>query len=429
MTEREIVRVKSAPGLKWKKRDGGKFEARWQCRDDLVKRPNFKDFAIKSVKLWAGTADPTLEEWDYIADTCSQLQQEMLVWANGGLPVTVSFDGTISGLIRCYRSDPDSPYCKPGKLRYVSRVHYDVMMGLIEREHGDQPISEIKGRIVQRWYDDWSVHNNETTKESRRGNKRTGGISAAHTRVKMLRILLNFGAAFLEDPECMRVAGVLSKMKFAKAKPRSERLTAEQATAIRNKAHEMGRPSIALAQAFQFEGMFRQKDCIGEWVPITEPGMSDVIDGDLKWLRGIRWEEIDNLVLTHVTSKRSKEISLNLRNAPMVMEELTRQFKELPTSGPIVVREIDKLPWPTPEFRRWWRLVADAAGIPKEVRNMDSRAGAITEASDAGADLEHIRHAATHSNISTTQGYSRGPEEKIANVQRLRVESRNKPKT
>ena len=83
-------------------------------------------------------------------------------------------------------------------------------------------------------------------------------------------------------------------------------------------------------------------------------------------------------------------------------------------SGPIVVSEWDKLPWTAIEFRRWWRIVADACGIPREVRNMDSRAGAITEASDAGADLEHIRHAATHSNISMTQRYSRGAEGKIA---------------
>lgn len=60
---------------------------------------------------------------------------------------------------------------------------------------------------------------------------------------------------------------------------------------------------------------------------------------------------------------------------------------------------------------------------------MDSRAGAISEATDAGAELEHVRHAATHSDIAMTQKYSRGSEEKIAEVQRLRVEQRNKTGT
>jgi hypothetical protein len=222
---------------------------------------------------------------------------------------------------------------------------------------------------------------------------------------------------------------MLSKMRFAMPQPRTERLTAEQAIAIRAKAHELGRPSIALAQAFQFELMLRQKDVIGEWVPLAEPGVTDLTADGLKWLRGIRWEEIDqNMVLRHVTSKRQKEIVVSLRNAQMVMEEIGR-LAEVPASGPIIVSEWDKLPWTSPEFRRWWRICADAAGVPKKVRNMDSRAGGISEATDAGADLELVRHAATHSNISMTQRYSRGAEEKIATVQMKRAEHRNKPKT
>jgi site-specific recombinase XerD len=186
----------------------------------------------------------------------------------------------------------------------------------------------------------------------------------------------------------------------------------------------MGRPSIALAQAFQFELMLRQKDVIGEWVPIREPGISDVQADGLKWLRGIRWEEIDqNMVLRHLTSKRQKMIEVSLRNAPMVIEEMALLGAQ-PANGPIIVSEWDRLPWTGPEFRRWWRIVAEAAGVPKEVRNMDSRAGAISEATDAGADLEHVRHAATHSNISMTQRYSRGAEGKIENVQKLRAEHR-----
>jgi hypothetical protein len=146
VTEKEIVRVKSAPGLKWKKRNGGVFEARWQCRDDLVKRQDFNKFGVKSVKLWSGTGDPTIEEWNFIADTCGQLQQEMLVWANGGLPTEVPFDGTIAGLIRCYKNDPDSPFRKKGKLRYASRGHYETMMRMIladQRPHHTTLVRQV----------------------------------------------------------------------------------------------------------------------------------------------------------------------------------------------------------------------------------------------------------------------------------------------
>ena len=40
--------------------------------------------------------------------------------------------------------------------------------------------------------------------------------------------------------------------------------------AIVEKAHEMRRDSIALAQAIQFETGLSQKDVIGEWVPESE---------------------------------------------------------------------------------------------------------------------------------------------------------------
>lgn len=74
-------------------------------------------------------------------------------------------------------------------------------------------------------------------------------------------------------------------------------------------------------------------------------------------------------------------------------------------------------------------MVADAAGLPKSVRNMDSRAGAISEATDAGASLEDVRHAATHSNTSMTARYSRGAEGKVASVMQTRTAHRNKTRT
>jgi hypothetical protein len=398
------VRVRNAPGLVWKKRRSG-HEARWQCRTDLIA----KGFKIKSVKLWSGAGEPTKEEWDRIADRCNELQQEMLVFSRGGLPEIGPFDGTISGLMRAYKSDPDSPY---RTIRYHSRVHYDALMELIKREHGDKSLGELRPRTLLTWHKEWI---------------KDGKIAVAHAKMGMLRTLFSFGVTLLEDDHCAKFSAALSKMRFAMPKPRIERLTAAQAIAIRAKAHEMGRPSIALAQAFQFELMLRQKDVIGEWVPIAEPGISAVQADGMKWLRGIRWEEISgDLVLRHVTSKRQKEIEVSLRNAPMVMEELALLGGEIPASGPVIVSEWDRLPWTSPEFRRWWRIVADACGIPKAVRNMDSRAGAITEATAAGADLEHVRHAATHSNISMTQRYSRDAAGKTEVVQLARVEHRNK---
>lgn len=410
------VKVRDAPGLNWAKYAGGRWEARWRCRADILA----KGFEIPSVRLWIGV-EPTKDEWDKIADTCVSLQQEMLVFANGGPPSLegeVAMDGTLRGLIRCYRTDPDSGFAKK---RYASRGHYDQLFKRLDEEHGDKPLAEIKGRMFRRWYEGWAERGTTTIQRS---------------YITMLRILFNYGAALLEDADCLRLATALSNMRFPGIKPRTERLTSDQVIAIRAKAHERKRGSIALAQAFQFECIFRQKDVLGEWVPLKEPGVSDVIrKGKIKWLRGIRWEAIDaNMILVHTTSKRQKEITVDLKNAPMVLEELALRYgspvtrDRLPAKGPVVVAERTGVPWNVVEFRRQWRLTATACGIPKTVRNMDSRAGAITEASDAKAPLEFIKDAATHSDIGMTQRYSRNAEERIAVVQLARLEHRKKPK-
>lgn len=401
-------RIENAPGLVWRKAKHG-WQARWRARADLAA----KGYRPKNVRLWASTAEqpePSEAAIMKIQDDCNSLQTGMLVWGRGGVPVNITFDGTVASLIRCYTSDADSPY---RKVRFASRSFYDRLCAKIAKDYGEEPLSEIKARNLLRWHEGWSAG---------------GKLAMGHAMIGMLRTLVNFGATFIEDEDCERLSAVLHRMKFAQGKARNAALTAEQANAIRAEAHRRGLPSIALAQALQFELMLRQKDVIGEWVPISEPGKSEITHGNQKWLCGVRWNEIDSMILRHVTSKRQKEIEVNLRNSPMVVEELDR-LPEIPTTGAIVICERTGRPWDANEFRRRWRQIANACGIPKTVRNMDSRAGAITEATNAGAELEHVRHAATHGDISMTQRYSRGDKEKTAGVQLKRVAHRNKSGT
>ncbi|KMO44240.1 hypothetical protein VQ03_04785 [Methylobacterium tarhaniae] len=55
---------------------------------------------------------------------------------------------------------------------------------------------------------------------------------------------------------------------------------------------------------------------------------------------------------------------------------------------PLVVDERQGRPYAGDAFQREWRKVARTAGIPDHIWTMDARAGAITEAQDAGADLD-----------------------------------------
>lgn len=395
--------LENAPGHVLRECNDG-WTVFWQARTNLVRR-GFRPARQRITMIGAELTDA---ERALISDRCNGLQDEMLVWGRGGLPANPVFDGTIGSLIRCYQTDPDSPF---RKLRFESRGGYRRFFSRIDADHGREFVSEIRGRQVLRWHEDWTPR----------------GVAMAHGLIGMLRTILTFGATILDDADCRAAKALLHDMKFPMPKPRNAILTLAQVNAVRAKAHEWGFHSIALANAFQFDGMLRPRDVVGEWVPQSEPGISDVLWHGRKWLRGLRWEEIDDsLILRHVTSKRQKEIEIDLKLAPLVIEELARFGSPLPKHGPIIVSEESGRPYLNDSFSRYWRKIARAAGIPDHIRNMDSRAGAISEATDAGAELELIRHAATHSDISMTQRYSRGGTEKTAEVMQRRIEYRNK---
>ena len=303
--------------------------------------------------------------------------------------VAVPSRRTLAELITAYQTDPTSTY---HALRYHVRQNHAGMLRRLSDQHGRTPLAEIRARDIKLWHMAWSEN---------------GKLSVAKAFMSQLSTLSGFGLTMLEDTDCERLSLVLSKLRFPSPAPRKERVTAAQAEAIRLQAHAFGWHSIALCQAFQFELMLRQKDCLGEFVPFTEPGESDVRFRGQKWLRGIRWEEIDaNLILTHTTSKKQKPVTADLNLAPMIVEELAFMGGRK-SVGPVIINECTGMPWSAAEFRRKWRIVATAAGIPKEVRSMDSRAGGISEAFEAGVDRDHIRQSATHSDVSQTEDYNR----------------------
>jgi hypothetical protein len=268
--------------------------------------------------------------------------------------------------------------------------------------------------------------------------------------ISQLRQVFLFGALVLpKSAGCHDVCDIFSKMREAKMmkgnnRRRKEYMTAAQCRLLRHKAHENGRPSVALEQAFAFELGLRQKDLIGEWIPIQWPGVTDIHWGPRKWLIGIMWEEIDqNLILTHRLSKsihgseavmdpdEGKTKFWDLTACPMVMEELRRVAgkdhftrADLPISGPLIVCEGIGRPWSAKLFARVWREIATAAGIPESIQNRDSRPGAATEAKLAGASRDDIQRELGHSKGATTEIYLREQVEEQRKVARLRAEKR-----
>ena len=266
---------------------------------------------------------------------------------------------TMRDLIVRYRTSPASPV---HNLKHATRSHYDTLMDLISADYAGQILSEANAETLDQMYAKW-----------REGGK----IASAQSKMVMLRNLFGFGTTLVRDEDCARLYGLVGKMQIELPKPRTERMTADQAKLIRYKAREKGRASIAIAQAFQFDLGLTQKSAIGEWLPMSEPGISDVIDGNLKWMRGIRWEDIDQNNLTLKYQDGDNEIVADLKKHQMIMEELRHvralHHGALPTKGPVVVSEYSNRPWEAVEFRRWWRRIANECGLPKTIRNSDAR--------------------------------------------------------
>jgi hypothetical protein len=390
-----------APGIAWRRRGDG-WAALWIARADMVKR----GYIPKAAQLDVLYAEPDDAAVRFIRSECRRRQDEMLAWSKSGDERGGAFDGTMLGLSRCFQTDPDSPYRSArGSKTYLSHLK------AIEREKGARALHALGARDFLRWYEEWAADG--------------AHVPRAHDRMSMVRRLMSFGVMFelhkgQAVDHCLRLQTVLGNMSFANSRPRVEALSLAQAHAIRARAHAIGDHEIALAQAFQFELGVRQKDVIGQWLPTSDPGLSDVVAGGMKWMLGLRWDEIDaDLWLEHRLSKslRGKKALAdpnagkwkrwNLRLYPMIMEELSRIT--LPSSGPVIVDHLTALPFHHDNaFRNRWRAIADAVGVPRKVQNRDSRAGRVTEVIAAtGGNLEAARKTVGHARAETTERYSR----------------------
>lgn len=316
---------------------------------------------------------------------------------------------TLAALAEAYRNDPYSRY-QAG--RFCTRQNMDALLSRLLADHGATLIASITPYHVLGWHRSWLGADPAKPK-----------VAMAHALIGCLRTIIGYGNTMLQWPECRALKETLSGQRFSMSKPRTVSITAAQVVAVRARAHEAGLRSIALAQAIQFSCTFRQKDVVGEWVPNTEKVKPLFVDGDRFWLRGVHWSEIDeNLILRHVTSKRQKPVEIDLKLAPMVMAELQHLAPLEACTGPVIISEETGVPYTAVQFRRLWRKIADAAAVPGNVRNMDTRSGAITEAFALGASGSMVRKAATHSQQSQTDAYNRGDADDIAKVMQLRAQ-------
>lgn len=390
-----------APGLKARKRVSGPVY--YWVAAAIVR--DTKGFEPRTVRLHHDTEEAR-------AERCRALTLELREWLDDphGTGRQAAFTGTLSSLIACYQTEEESPY---RGVKANTRAHYDECLAILSAKYGERRIDALTGRDFMRWY--------RTLREP----AETGGperMRRAHNCIKVLRIVTNYGAA-CGYTGCAGAAMMLSKLRFEVPAPRKVAMTFEQAKAIVEAAIAQGRRSIALAQALQFELGLRQKDVIGEWIRDDGVGGITGLSGR-RWTGGATWSDIDaQLVLRKATTKTGTVGEWNLRLYPLVMLALASYEPLAGRTGPLVIDEGAGRPYTYRNFFTHWREASAAAGVPRDVWNMDSRAGSITEGADAGADVEDLRKHATHTDAKMTGRYIRRTQastEKVANLRTAR---------
>jgi hypothetical protein len=262
-----------------------------------------------------------------------------------------AYDGTFRGLINCYQTHDKSPI---HHLKHSVRLDYQRTLKRLSKDIGDDRVISWNADIIQSFFDRWAAD---------------GKISMAHQMIGKIRLLCSFGAIELNDDACIRLSTLIGMKRFQPPESGSlPRLTRDQARAIRITAREhFGWDSIALAAALQLEcPKLKQMDIIGEWVPLSDPAKSEIMKGSEKWIRGLRWSDLDDnfLLRRAVTGRRNqkKPVEYSLRRSQMTMEEINRVPLEK-RKGPMIICEFSGLPWTSNEFRRKWKIVAEKAGL------------------------------------------------------------------
>lgn len=405
-----------APGLKRMKRKNGRIDLYWVASEEAVK----KGYPVKTARLFGNWDD--LQQARDIAARCQVLQAEMLEWMAGVSPSrNFSPAGTIAWLCDGFQTDVDSTY---HDLRPSTQRFYDDQIKIIKTTVGDRRIDSVLGRDVRRWFRNWGRYDEDARKMK---NPRR-----AYACIQTLRRVVSYGCE-LRDLPSKDLASMLGEMEFESPRRRQVRPTYDQIVAFRRmaRAPEFGRPSMARAVSLQFDLALRQTDVIGEWIRDLSSKNEGIMDGRSRWATGLVWGDhiSKDMILAKPTSKSnfSEAAEHDLNFYPDTIAELS----DIPANkriGPVIINEKTGKPYKRREFAKWFRLIADAAGWPKGLWNRDTKAGALSEAFDAGARTEDVQTVATHREQSTTMIYKRGGLEQSTRVAQLRIERREQGK-
>lgn len=326
-----------------------------------------------------------------------ELERDLIRWrSEQNRPKMVPFSWR--WLIAKYMLDDFSPF---QEVKANTQAGYRETCAYWSSAVGDVLITATDYEALKRW---------QRAMENK--GRSTAFISRKFT---MLRILANYAAA-LNPKQFGEVRTILSTMRFKKSAPRDVAPTKGQIEAIIAAADKAGDPMMALAISLQWWLTLRAVDVRGHWLGSGK---------DKRWADGLTWNMIegDMAAIRKVISKTRDSEPRVIEYALTDLPDIQDRLRAIPADkrvGPVILQDSGQpydRSWFTAKFRRY----REAAGVPADVKMMDTRAGAITHAKSLGASTVQMQHAAGHASPSTTQRYIRDRGQEVAEVIQLRT--------
>lgn len=349
-------------------------------------------------------------ELDRLAAHCEKQWLDMLEWLGDpeiqSLPV---YDGTWESLIRCYQTDPESPYAD--RPQSTQRC-YDDWCRTLSRAIGKKRVDHTNGRSFRTWF-------REIMAPAEPGG--TPRVRLATGCVKqMVPILLSYGVE-IGVPNCLALLAVHRDInlrapaatikEWNARKPQRIIMDFAHAEAIVNEGirkNTFRSLSVAIGVAAQFEFTLAQIDVIGWWEKLRTGKARDlsadsiVLDSEL-WHGGLRYEDfLPDMELDMRRSKNGRGGVFAVEEYPLFMRALAAIPIER-RSGPVAIDDHGFPFFGRRAYNRAYHEIAGEAGVPAQVWNMLARHGGGSEADDAGAQLSDISTHLQHGNVATTK--------------------------
>lgn len=326
-------------------------------------------------------------------------------------------NGTWAWLIDKYLHGEFSPIhsVKPN-----TREGYERLLARWRRAIGHMPVGQLDYTQIMK---------------AKQAMEAKGDSDAAIRRMFVtLRIIANHGVA-LRAPGAAEVAGTLSNTRFRRSPARSVYPTRAEVMAIVDEADARGLHAFACGILLQWWLGLRAVDVRGQWFEAS-PDAGGIIrktyvkrtnkayERITRWQDGLTWDMVEpdlsgfRKVVSKTARTHPEPQFFDLSDLPEIRSRL-RLLGQGSKTGPVILSN-DGLPYTREGWTNAFRRIRDYLGLRKELRSMDIRAGAITEARDRGASLPDMRDAAGHASASTTQGYIRGADEARSRVVKLR---------